>query len=151
MSDPTLTVSIDRTGLSLSPLVFNGARTGSYGIVHYVPPAMVARVGYMPDSPNVDGSEAISAAWGQGILGVDWIPLGAANETAVQSAYAAVIAAIGQFSYTVTTQVNGAPAQVWTADRGSMQLGGSDGRTYVDLVTRTPIYALSIPVYPVPA
>lgn len=151
MTNPTLTVSIDRTSLSLSPLVLNGQHTGSYGIVRYIPPAMIARLDYMPDSPDVDGSELTSASWQQTILGVDWMPLDAANETAIQTAYAAVLAAIGQFSYTVTTTVNGAPAQVWSADRGSMQLGGSDGRTYVDLAYRVPIYALTIPVYPVPS
>lgn len=73
----------------------------------------------------------------------------AANETSAQSSYATVAAAIGQHSFTVTTQVSGAPAQVWSADRGSIQLAGSGGRTYIDLMNANPEYAVTIPVYPI--
>lgn len=104
----------------------------------------------MPDSDNITGSELTSVADQATILGFDWFPVGAANETAVQAAYAEVAAAIGQFRFTVTTQVGGATAQVWTADAGDIQLGGSDGRTYVDLNHLCPVYAVTIPVQPIP-
>lgn len=152
MTAPTVTVSIDRTGLSLSALTFSGTRSGTArGISRFIPPGMVDRTTYMPDSPDVDGSEAVSTAWAQGILGFDWFPIGAANETAVQAARNEVIAAIGQFEFTVTTQVGGAPAEVWSATRGAMVLGGSDGRTFVDLSLLCPVYAITIPVFPVPS
>lgn len=151
MTTPTVTVSIDRTGLSLGALTFTGTKSGATrGIVNYVPPALISRIAYMPDSDSVHGSEATAASWQQAILGFDWVPVDAASETVVQAAYLEVAAAVGQFSYTVTTQVGGAPAQVWRADAGSIQLGGSSGRTYVDLANRVPVYAVTIPVYPLP-
>lgn len=146
MTDPTLTIAISRTSLSLAPLSFSGALDGTtLGIVGYQPPAMQSRVVYMPDSADVDGSEAIAATWQQSLLSFDWVREGA-TETQVQASFAEVLAAVGQFSYTVTTTVSGAPAQVWSADRGSVV---PSARTYVDLEHRIPVYAVTIPVYPI--
>lgn len=145
--DPTLTVSIDRTSLSLAPLVFSGSLDGTaLGIVGYQPPSLQMRVAYAPDSVNVHGSEPVGASYQQAILGVDWVRDGAATETQVQASFAEVAAAVGQFSYTVTTQVSGAPAQVWSADPGSLS---ASGRTFGDLANVNPVFALSIPVYPI--
>lgn len=147
MIDPTLTISIDRTSLSLSPLTFSGAQDGTtLGIVEYLPPQLRSRVLYMPSSADVHGDEAIAASWQQSILGFDWTRDGVATETQIQASFAEVMAAIGQFSYTVTTQVSGAPAQVWAADMGSMT---PSARNYIDLANLTPVYAVSIPVYPI--
>ena len=153
MTAPTVSISIDRTSLSLAPLTFSGTRVGATkGIVRYIEPALIERPTYMPDSDSVDGSEATSSAWALAILGFDWFPIGAANETAVQAARNEVRAALAQFGFTITTQISGAPAEVWTAAaRGSMALGGSDGRTYVDLTFLQPVYSVTIPVHPVPA
>lgn len=150
MTDPTLTISVSRTSLSLSPLVFSASLDGTaLGIVGYQPPGRLARVTYAPDSVDVDGSEPIAASWQQAILGWDWISDLAASETVMQASYATVCAAIGQFSYTVTTQVSGAPAEVWKADRGSIN---RSPRTYIDLSHPTAVmHAITIPVYPVSA
>lgn len=145
----TLTISIDRTGLSLSALEFSGADDATdLGIVGYQPPSRQSRVTYAPDSINIAGSEAIGGTWQQAILGFDWVPDRAASESDVQTAFAEVVAAVGQFSFTVTTQVSGAPAQVWAANMGSAT---HPARTYVDLsgVVR-PVFSVSIPVYPIP-
>lgn len=144
--DPTLTISIDRTSLSLSPLVLSASLGTTLGIVGYQAPALAWRLGYLPDSDDVHGSELQSAAYQQAILGFDWVRDGGATETQVAASYAEVAAAIGQFSYTVTTQVSGAPAQVWSADPGSMP---ASPRSYPDLVNRNPVYAVTIPVYPI--
>lgn len=152
MTAPTVTISIDRTSLSLGALTFSGTRSGTArGITRFIPPNMIDRTRYMPDSDSIDGSEATATAWAQAVLGFDWFPIGAANETAVQAARNEVIAAIGQFEFLVTTQVSGAPEEVWSANRGSMVLGGSDGRTLVDLSHLCPLYAVTLNVYPVPA
>lgn len=146
-----LTITIDRTGLSLSPLVLSGVDDDhDYGITAYQPPALQARVGYMPDSGDIDGSEAISSSWQQSLLGFSFVPDHADDETDVQASYAEVAAAVGQFSFTVTTQVSGAPAQVWSADRGSIALAAGS-RSYLDLTAVPPVYSITIPVYPVPA
>lgn len=154
MTAPTVTVKIDRSGLAVpaADLVASGTRAGSlFGIVRFIPPAMIARTGYMPNSRYVDGSEETSVAWEEAILGFDWIPLNAnaASETAVQAAYAEMIEAIGQIRFSVKTQVSGAPEQAWRGTRGSMVLGGSNGRTYVDLQYRVPVYGVTIPVHPI--
>lgn len=147
----TQTISIGRASLSLADLGFSGTAAGtSRGIVAYYPPGRVARNVYMPDSSDIDGSELIASSWQQAVLGWDWTPIGMADETELQATVDEVFAAIGQFSFTVTTQTSGAPAQIWTADRGSMALGGSDGRTHISLQTLRPVYAITIPVRPIP-
>lgn len=147
--DPTLTVSIDRTSLGKDPLVFSAALADgtALGLVGYQAPANIARVTYAPDSDHVHGSEATGAAWGQAMMGVDWMCDDAADETALQAAYADVVEAVGQFSYPVTTQVSGAPAQVWAADMGSVT---PPERTYVDLANPDAlVVAVTMPVYPI--
>lgn len=148
MIDPTFTLSIDRSALSLAPLVFSGSLDANdLGVVNYQAPAFQSRVTYAPDSMNVHGSEAIGGAWQQAILGFDWMLDEAANETAVTAAYAEVVAAVGQFSYAVTTTVSDASAQVWAADMGSIV---PPRRTYVDLAhPNALVVAVSIPVYPI--
>jgi hypothetical protein len=150
---PEVTITLDRSGMpgSPAPLIFYGA-TGLGGLVilRYMPPAQSARTTYMPDAGDVDGSEAIGSAWQQAVLAWDWRPDGATSETIVQAARNEVLAAIGQFEFEVTTRVSDAPAEVWQADRGSMALGGSDGRQYVDLANLIPQYAVTVPVYPIP-
>lgn len=149
MTDPTLTVTISRTSLSLSPLVLSAQIDGTtLGIVNYQPPATQWRIGYAPDSVDVHGSEPVSAAYQQAVLGFDWVRDNGATETQVQSSRKEVEAALAQFSYTVTTQVSGAPAEVWSANPGSQV---PTARTYSNLTYRNPVYAVSIPVYPVSA
>lgn len=147
MTAPTVTITIDRSSLSLSDLTFVGSGSSGYGLVSYQPPLMVARNTYAPSSRFTDGGELVGGAWEKTNIAFDWYALAASTETAVQAAFAAVVAAIGQFSFEVTTQVSGAPAQVWQADRGSMS---PSQRTYVDLANHCPVYAVTIPVQPIP-
>lgn len=145
----SLTITIDRTSLSLSPLVLSGVDDANVlGITRYVPPALQQRRTYMPDSAGVKGSELVEKAYQQAILAFDFVTATTSESTA-QSKYAEVAAAVDQFSFTVTTQVSGAPAQVWSADAGDIQLAAADGRTYLDLVGANPEYAVSLPVYPI--
>src|SRR5690348_10230116 len=119
----TLTVSIDRTSLSLGALALTGSNDGSNGmhLVAYSPPSRIARNVYMPDSANVHGSEKVASALQQAVLGFN-VKMTSATETALHASYAALAAAIGQFEFTVTTTIGGAAAEVWTADPGSIQL-----------------------------
>lgn len=146
MTDPTLTISIDRTSLSLSPLVFSASLGTTLGILDYQPPAKQWRRGYAPDSADVHGSELLSAAYQQAILGFDWVRDGDSTETQVQASRVEVEAALAQFSYTVTTQVSGAPAEVWAADPGAQV---PSARTYSNLRHRNPVFDVTIPVYPI--
>ena len=149
MIDPTLTISIDRTSLSLTPLLFSGSLDGTtLGITDYAPPAEVARITYMPDSAHIHGSEPIGAALQQGVLEFAWMRVGATTETQIASALTEVRAAIRRLEFTVTTQVNGAAAEAWRGVYGSMELAGTR-RDPVSLKHLVPVYAVSIPVYPI--
>lgn len=149
MTDPTLTISISRSTAAGGPtaLVFDAQPGATLGIVAYQPPGLQQRITYAPDSMSVHGSEAIGTSWQQALLTFDWVRDGATSESDVQTSYAEVAAALAQMSYTVTTQVSGAPAQVWAADPGSL---APSARTYVDLVNPgMVVYSVSIPVYPI--
>lgn len=148
MTAPSLMIMIDRTSLALSPLVLSGTTdSNELGVVNYQPPARLARITYAPDSVDVDGSEPIAVAWQQSLLNFDWMPDQAAAETDAQASYADVCEALAQFSYTVTTAVSGAPAEVWAAVRGSIT---PPQRTFFDLKHARPVHAVSIPVRPIP-
>lgn len=149
MTDPTLTVSVSRTVAAggPTPLVFSAALDGTtLGIVGYQPAATAWRLNYAPDSVDTHGSELLSAAYQQAILGWDWVRDNGATETQVQASRKEVEAALAQFTYTITTQVSGAPAEVWRADPGTQTPAA---RTYSDLAYRNPVYAVTVPVFPI--
>lgn len=148
--DPTLTINISRLLLpgDLDPLEFSATLDGTtLGILSYQEPAMLQRLGYMQDHPDVDGSELTSASLQKVLLGFDWFADLAETEAEAQSAKVEVRAALRQIAYTVTTQVSGAPAEVWFADPGNMT---PSPRTYDDLVNLGQAHEVSIPVQPIP-
>lgn len=144
-----LTVTIDRTSLSLSPLVMSGTDdSNDLGVVNYTPPAKQQRLGQMPDSDSVHGTEYTSMAYQQARMNFDIVTDKATDEAGVQTYQREVEAALGQFEFTVTTQVGNADAEVWSANAGDLI---PPARTYVDLVNHNPVYGVSIPVFPVPS
>lgn len=146
----TLTISISRTSLGLSPLVLSGSDDGTtLGVMSYQPPPLQARVEYADDVPGVHGSEAVGWSWQQSVLGFDFVA-DVATEAEAQAAKAELVAAVSQFSFTVTTQVSGAPAEGWSANPGSVVSASSSGRTTLDLVYVWPAWSVAIPVYPIP-
>lgn len=146
MIDPTLTITVSRTALSLPDLVFSGRLGTTLGVVNYQPAALLWRRDYMPDSADAHGSELVAASYQQAILGWDWVREDGSTETQVQASRKEVEAALAQFSYTITTQVSDAPAEVWSADPGDQT---PSARTYEDLANSNPVYAVSVPVYPI--
>ena len=147
----TLTVTIDRTSLSKSPLVLSAGHDTTIGLSAYQPPSKVARITYMPDNSSIHGSEAIASSWQQAILGFNALIDQAASEADIASAVSDLTAAVEQFSYTITTQVGNAPAEKWSADMGSITLADSGGRVFEDLAHLNPVYSVTIPVYPIPS
>lgn len=142
----TLTVSIDRTSLSLDPLVLSGSEDGTtWGIVSdtFQMPMKQARIAYV-DSPFQHGSTAVGWSWQQGLISFDASPE-VASEVALANALAELEAALGRLSYEVTTTVNG-QADVWRCDPGSL---ASEGRGLIDLDDHAPAYTVTIPCYPV--
>lgn len=149
MTAPSLTITISRTTAAGGPtdLVLSGDdETKPLAVVNFQPAGLQSRLTYMPDSVDVDGSVPIAAAWQQAMLSFDFLRDAAASETVVQAAYLEVAAALAQFSFTVTTQVSGAPAQVWAANRGSIV---PPARDFENLTYLDPVYAVTIPVYPI--
>lgn len=145
-----LSISLDQTGLSLPAYVLHGSADGSgWRIESFNPPALQARLTTMPDSPYVDGSEAIGAAWQQAMLAFT-VKSTAADETELQSNYLELAAALAQFSFSVETKIAAAPTQTWLANRGSIQLA-TEGRTPANVHNLNPVYAVTIPVYPTPS
>lgn len=147
MTDVPATITVSRASLSLPDLVFSMAYDGTpLGILSYQAPALLWRRNYMPDSVDTHGSELVSAAYQQAILGWDWIRDNGATEAQVQASRKEVEQALAQFSYTVTTQVNGAPAEAWSAEPGDQT---PSARTYEDLANSNPVFSVSVPVYPI--
>lgn len=146
--DPSLLISIDRTALSLSPLVCSGTNDGSpFGITDYAEPAMQARVSYLPDSRWAHGSQPNAWSWQQTILPFSVIA-NASTETAARAAIAELRAAVTQgLSFLVTVTVSDAAPEVWTCNPGSVTPAGS--RTFSDLRHVDNEWAVSIPAYPV--
>lgn len=152
MTDPTLTISIARATDAGGPtaLDFSAANDATdLGIVSYQAPAHLNLVEYAPPSGNMNGSEAVGSSLQHALLSFDWMCDTADDEADMQAAYAEACAAVDQFSYLVTTQVNGAPAQVWAADSGSVT---PPARTYADLAHPDAlVMTVTIPVYPTPS
>lgn len=152
MVDPTLTVSISRTVAAggPTPLLFSARLDGTtLGIVEFAPPGRVRRHSYAGDSAYTHGAELVASALQQAVLGLSWMRVGATTEAQIQTSYDEVAAALDQQTYTVTVTVNGAAARVWSADPGSMELA-ANRLDRVSMQHLVPVYAVSIPVYPIP-
>lgn len=149
MTPASLTITISRTALSLPDLVFSGTDDANVlGIASYQQPALQPRFAMMPDSADVHGDEPFAWAYQQAVLGFDWFRAAGSTETEVQASRIEVATALAQFSFLVTTQVSGAPAEAWSARPGAQV---PSARTYSDLTYANPVFAVSIPVYPIPS
>lgn len=147
--NPTLTISIARTSLSLSPLVLSAANdANSLGLAGYQEPAIQAQVRWAPDSAYLDGSVALASRREHTLLNFDAYTDSAATEAASRSLIADLRAAVNQWEYLVTVTVDGATAEVWTCQPGSV---GAATRSYEDLRSHTVTYPVSIPCHPVRA
>jgi hypothetical protein len=143
----TLTISIARTSLSLSPLVLSAADDATaLGIADYTEPAIQQRVKYAPDSDYVHGSTALASSLQQTMLNFDVSTDLAASESAARALIAELRTALGQFSYNVTVTVDGSTAEVWACDPGSV---GTVSRTFENLKSHNAVYPVSIPCHPV--
>lgn len=146
----TLSISIDRTSLSLSALVL-GAQDGTGGllsITDYTEPAMQSRIAYAPSSEFMHGDLALGWSWQQALLSFEVAAFNPASEDEQREAVAALAAAVTQFpAYELTVTVGASPAETWTCDPGSVTPAAA--RTYVDLRDSDPAWRVTIPCYPV--
>lgn len=145
----TFTITMTRTELSLADLVLSGADDANpVGVTNYQEPARIARIRYAPSSDLIEGDVALSGTYHQTDLGFDVVTDLAASEAASRTLLAEVRAAIGQFSFTTTVVVDGAPSEAWACDMGSMSPEGP--RSFADLENHDPVWSVAIPVHPTP-
>lgn len=142
----TLTVSIDRTSLALSPLVFSGVTDeNGFGVVGYREPAIGRQVKYAPDSAYVHGSIPLASRLEQTVLTFDVVTDQAVSESASRTMLTELRAALGQWRFEVTVTINGV-AEVWDCHSGSV---GAVDRTFGDLKNYRAVWPVTVPAYPV--
>ena len=109
----TVSVSIDRTSLSLSPLVIDDNPASTYRIAQggLSRPTITPRETNAPDSRYFEGTELLAVTREQTRVPVKVIVQGA-SWAAVESAVDALDAAVWQFMYDVTVTVDGV-AKTW--------------------------------------
>lgn len=141
----TLTFSIARTSLSLSPLVLSANDdSNTWGILPgYTPPGRIARVRYA-SSNFTHGDVAVGSTWQQAVHSFDVSPT-VASAAGLAAAVAELQAALGQFTYLTTVTRNGV-AEVWTCDTGSLSPAPLDVN---EVDHHQPVYSVTIPCYPV--
>lgn len=144
----TLIISIDRTSLSLAPLVLSGTNDANpIGVTDYTEPAINPRLTYAPDSAYVNGSTPLAVAWQDTIVGFAVCTTDAATEAASRTLIAELRTAVEQFSFAVTVTVDGAPAETWACHTGSVT--PVSGRTFSDLLRHNPEWSVTIPAHPI--
>ncbi len=148
MTDPTLTISIDRTPLSLDPLVMLGHGTAAgLGVSDFTEPGFVSDVTYAPESRYIDDSFALATKWGQSQLGFAVFPYAAPTESQARAWLRELVAATHRLSYPVTVTIGDA-SETWTCKPGSIVPLGS--RDLVNLRNRKPVWSVALPCHPVP-
>lgn len=141
-----LSLTIGRAGLSLADLVIgNDPSTGFWlpeeGLEE---PDQEWRLSYMPDHPDVHGKQLLSA-----VLEHSAIPAviytKAADAATLASQKAELATALGQFSYTVTLNLDGA-TYTYSADPCGPRWGPVDSGMVRARIARASVV---IPVYPI--
>jgi hypothetical protein len=150
VSDPTtLTISIDRTSLSLTALLLTGHDDAArvLSVSDYQEPAMQPRIQYAPTSDDVAGEMPLGWSWQDSILGFNVFAEDASSEADARSRVAQVVASVARLSYAITVTVGDADPETWTCRPGSVTPVG--GRSLVDLTHHDPVWSVAIPVYPI--
>lgn len=148
MTNPTLTISVDRTSMSLSPLVFSGTVGSGYlALSEYQEPVLTPQIRYATPSDYENDDDALSFRLGESILGWSFFTDATATEQASRDLVASVQAALLRISYTVTVTVNGATPEIWTCKPGTVTPVGK--RTYGDLLDHNPEFQVTVPCHPV--
>ena len=142
-----LSVSIDRTSLSLSALVITDLPGATYRLPEdgMGRPAIAQRRTYAGNSAWLNGSTLISATKEQASLPLV-IYTEAASSATLDTQMTALEAALGQFVYNVTVTVDGV-AKVWRGDPADISWGEVDSGLVRAKMCRA---SVTIPVYPIP-
>lgn len=138
-----LSVTFDGSDIEISSDLGAAYQFADDGLVM---PAKQARIRYAADSDWTHGSVALASSWQQSLLTLR-VRVEGSSETDLASKVAELEEAIGQFSYDVTV-TRDAQTSTWRADQGSMSLDQSR-RFYSDQFVE--VWAVTIPVYPIPS
>ena len=154
MADPTLTISIDRTGMggSPAPLVLVSDRSDPasntvFGCSGFREPAKQMRRRVAPPSAFLHGDVVLGFAYDQANLAFEVMPIGA-TEAQAKAALAELELAIARLQFEVTVTVGDASGLVYLCDAG--EAFPVADRSYVDLKYVQPKWSVSIPCYPIP-
>ena len=142
-----LSLTITRAGLSLPDLVItNDPTAGDFWLPEdgLEEPDQTWRLTYMPDHPDLHGKQLLSAVREHSAIPAR-VYTDAASAADLATNKATLAAALGQFSYTVTLNLDGATA-AYSADPCGPRWGAVDSG-----MVRGRIAAASfvIPVYPI--
>lgn len=149
MSDPSsLTISIDRTSMTLSPLLLCGHDDPSrvLSVSTYREPAMQPRINYAPTGDD-HGDTPLSWSYQETVLAFNVFDEGGASEATMRAKIAQLVAALGRLTYTATITVGDADPETWTCRAGAV--APVDDRTSFDLQGHRPMWAVTIPAYPI--
>ena len=139
----TFSLSIDRTSLSLPPLVLHGDRQAGWCLMPgWQMPGQQARIAYAA-SPYLHGDVATDWTWQQGVMSGDVLPV-AEDRADLDAIVSELRTALGRLSYDVTVEWNGV-SETWRCDPGSMS---PSSLTWISIGRNEPVYSLSIPCYP---
>ena len=142
----SVSLTISRTSLSLADLVIDQDSTQPFWLPEdgLEEPDNDWRINYMPDHPDVHGKEKLSA-----VLEHSAIPAvvytKAADVATLAAQKAALAAALGQWSYTVTLNLNGA-TYAYSADPCGPRWGAVDSGMVRAKIAKASVV---IPVYPI--
>ena len=122
-----LTVSIDRTSLSLPPLVLSNDPTGVYVIPEdaLVEPEFDERASFADDSPHVAGSLLTQSVLGLGSWACSPLNVHGADPADLKANKRALEAALRQFRFEATITIVGAP-DTYSCIRGKVSWGTVD-------------------------
>lgn len=146
---PTLTISIDRTDLVLTPLDLGAGTSTPLTIVKFTEPPLLQRVYYAPSSRSMHGDLPLGFTLDNTSLEFTVGPANAANEQDARDAIDALTVAISRLSYEVTVTTNDADPQIWTCYPGSLTPAGA--RTFENLRRHRPTWNVNLPAHPIPA
>jgi hypothetical protein len=151
---PSLTISIDRTGMVGAPaplvLVSNTADVASntvLGCSGFREPAKRMRRRVAPPSDFLHGDVVLGFAYDQSLLVFDVLPFNA-TEAQAKTALVELEAAIARLQFEVTVTVGDADPLVYLCDAGEAVPVGD--RSWVDLQYVRPKWSVEIPCYPIP-
>lgn len=143
----TATLTIDRTDMSLSALVFSGANGTAFGLMDLSEPVMIPRTEYASGGRYIDGAVAVASTWDLTAIAAV-VELKYTTASALQDSYDALVAALARISFTVTITKNSDAVSYKT--QGRCGIGPAKNLDRLDLTRTTQLYNLTFPIHPVP-